>query len=835
MILPLTPTETLALAQAAQRNRTLYDRLRKGRVAGPPDYLVLTAANGRQAAAYRAELAARARRGFFPKGLRMLVVPDPKGQRMGTGGATLSALRAVARDCWRAMGARRGLFSNAAELLGDRRILVIHAGGKEPRVTGEAAPGKLFLKLPVPAVDGGGTTLFDELFATLAGAMQRLGPGLLVASGDVLLLCDAGAMRRAGGAVNGFAAPAPAEQAAQHGVYVCDDNGVVRRFLHKMGEDALRASGAVDALERAWVDTGLVGFCGTGLAALAALAGVSVGPRGLALRPALFPPGLSGRFDLYRDLLPALAAGNGASAAVRELSRWFTGVDFHTQRLSPAWFIHLQTPQEYAEAVAENGPVRAVFQREKRARRGLGEFGLDHLLAAEMPVAGLLERTADLSGAAAMCDALDRLAATGTPLERARVEYAHARLLGTLAERAGTVDAALQLRRRADAREEAAFAAISEAIGAAEPARRQARLAAPMGETITVELPVRIDFGGGWSDTPPHGLERGGTVLNAAVLLDGDRPVRASVRALAVPEVRLRARDLGCEAVLTDKDAVLNYRDPADPFALHKAALALAGVVTAGSASLEQCLRRFGGGVEVVTESRVPKGSGLGTSSILGACLVAALSRLCGQDARPATLFERVLHLEQMLTTGGGWQDQVGGLVPGVKLISSRPGVPQRLKVEPVALPAALVKELQRRLVLVYVGHRRLAKNILRSVMGGWLAREPEVVWILGRIQEIAGEMRAALLAGDLDWFGALMREHWELNKRLDPNSTNRHVEAVLSAAAPLASGFKMVGAGGGGFAEIVARGPGEAGRIERAVVAAGGRIYRWAMATQTL
>jgi fucokinase len=95
--------------------------------------------------------------------------------------------------------------------------------------------------------------------------------------------------------------------------------------------------------------------------------------------------------------------------------------------------------------------------------------------------------------------------------------------------------------------------------------------------------------------------------------------------------------------------------------------------------------------------------------------------------------------------------------------------------------------------------------------------------------------MRRSLLGGDLDGFGKLMLEHWKLNKRLDPNSTNHHVEAVLAAAAPWASGYKMVGAGGGGFAEIMARGPREARRIERDVVAAGGRAYRWALATQTL
>ena len=287
-------------------------------------------------------------------------------------------------------------------------------------------------------------------------------------------------------------------------MYVCDAGGSVQRFFHKAGEGALRAGGAVDALERAWVDTGLVGFRGAGLAALAALAGVSVGRRGLSVRPALFPAGFKCRFDLYRDLLPALAADNVERDAARGLATWFTGMDFHAQRLSPAWFIHLQTPQEYTEAVAEGGPVREVLQRKKSAGGSLGEFDLDHLLAAEVPLAGLLARTADLSAAASVCNALERLAAGSAPLKRARVEYAHARLLGALAERTGTVDVALEFRRSADMREEEAFAAICEAMGAAEPTQKQARLATALGETVTVDLPVRIDFGGGWSDTPPH-------------------------------------------------------------------------------------------------------------------------------------------------------------------------------------------------------------------------------------------------------------------------------------------------------------------------------------------
>lgn len=40
-------------------------------------------------------------------------------------------------------------------------------------------------------------------------------------------------------------------------------------------------------------------------------------------------------------------------------------------------------------------------------------------------------------------------------------------------------------------------------------------------EKHTVKLPLRVNWGGGWSDTPPYCNENGGTVLNVAILLMG--------------------------------------------------------------------------------------------------------------------------------------------------------------------------------------------------------------------------------------------------------------------------------------------------------------------------
>ena len=45
----------------------------------------------------------------------------------------------------------------------------------------------------------------------------------------------------------------------------------------------------------------------------------------------------------------------------------------------------------------------------------------------------------------------------------------------------------------------------------------------------TVNLPLRVNWGGGWSDTPPYCNENGGTVLNVAILLNGKKPVEVTL------------------------------------------------------------------------------------------------------------------------------------------------------------------------------------------------------------------------------------------------------------------------------------------------------------------
>ncbi len=67
-------------------------------------------------------------------------------------------------------------------------------------------------------------------------------------------------------------------------------------------------------------------------------------------------------------------------------------------------------------------------------------------------------------------------------------------------------------------------------------------------------------------------------------------------------------------------------------------------------------------GLEIELWSDLPQGSGLGTSSILAGCLISTFWVVLGRNFSKKSLLHAVLYLEQLLTTGGGWQDQVSNL-----------------------------------------------------------------------------------------------------------------------------------------------------------------------------
>ena len=316
-------------------------------------------------------------------------------------------------------------------------------------------------------------------------------------------------------------------------------------------------------------------------------------------------------------------------------------------------------------------------------------------------------------------------------------------------------------------------------------------------DCITVELPLRIDFAGGWSDTPPICYKMGGAVFNAAVTLNGVKPVKVRVQRLAEKEVHVESVDLGKSGVLKSLAEIRAPKDPHDWCALVKSAL----TVTKFDFSR--------GGLDIRISADVPKGSGMGTSSILGAALVTALERVAGRKAEWKRVASLTLALEKEMATGGGWQDQIGGLVPGAHLISTTPGKGQNPRMSCVSpkSEAAFAKFLKERALLYFTGRKRMARNILRGVIGFFEENPDDIARsIVRRLKSDAERAFRAVESCDWDSFCSAVNDYWLSKKALDPGSTNPLVELIIARMAPWISAVSLCGAGGGGFMFVIAR-----------------------------
>lgn len=210
------------------------------------DYVILTSSNEEQARSFRSQIADRLEQGVLPGWTKYFVLPDPEGKRVGSGGATLNVLRFLSEE-----EGLHGDFHN-------KRILVIHSGGDSKRVPQYSVCGKLFSPVPRELPDGRGSTLFDEFLISMAGVPARFKEGMLVLSGDVLLLFNPlqiDAQFRGAAAIS---MKSPIEVGVDHGVFLNDGNDHVKMFLHKQPEETLRKLGAVNGQDCVDLDTGAV-------------------------------------------------------------------------------------------------------------------------------------------------------------------------------------------------------------------------------------------------------------------------------------------------------------------------------------------------------------------------------------------------------------------------------------------------------------------------------------------------------------------------------------------------------------------------------------------------
>lgn len=907
------------------------------------DYIILTASDRRQAEGYARQLAQRT----LPARTHAAVVPDPEGKRVGSGGATLSVIRYI----------REREASLGHDGFDKLRILVIHSGGDSKRIPQYSALGKLFSPVPRELPDGRSSTLFDELLIAMSGVPSRIGEGMLLLSGDVLLLFDPMQIDYSGNGAAAISFKENVETGKNHGVYLRREDGNVARCLQKKSVEMLRTAGAVDAQNCVDIDTGAVIFSPDMLDSLQKMmAGreeeyINEHVRLSLYADFLYPLGSEATLEQFYLEKPEGEFSPELKTCREQVWHALRPYRMKLLQLTPARFIHFGTTREIMRLISQEigqyaslgwSPVvnssvtegaagyNSVLSPDAHVGEGLylessyvhsgaaiGNHVLlshveikDEIIPDDVVLHGLRQRDGrfvvriygvndnpkedrlfgeplktlgidgDLWNAALypVCDTMTEgvkaalnlydivvngadcaqwrcaekksLCGSFSDADQEAIIAWNGRMceLVTMARLAEKVRARTPVSRvkqrfvlnglteiqrewlnewltRADFSDamrmhyclgrlmtgEEGEARIAEAFGMIRRAvvsqicleeRRDCRI---VRDRHTVKLPLRVNWGGGWSDTPPYCLENGGTVLNAAILINGRMPVEVTLERLPEKKIVFDSRDMELHSEFTDIKSLQAAGDPYDPFVVQKAALLVTGILPEQGGNLQQVLERLGGGIRMQSEvNGVPKGSGLGTSSILAGACVKALFEFMGIDYSEDDLFSHVSAMEQIMTTGGGWQDQVGGLSEGVKFISTRPGMHQKIGVTHIRMPETAWDELKERFCLIYSGQRRLARNLLRDVVGRYIGNESESVYALKEIQRIAARMRSELERGSIDAFAKLLDEHWKLSQMVDGGSTNGLIDRIFESVEEFIDGRMVCGAGGGGFLQVV-------------------------------
>lgn len=331
--------------------------------------------------------------------------------------------------------------------------------------------------------------------------------------------------------------------------------------------------------------------------------------------------------------------------------------------------------------------------------------------------------------------------------------------------------------------------------------------------------PVRIDIAGGWTDTPPFCLMEGGSVVNLAIELNGQQPIQTYVKPCREHHVVLKSIDLGASEIVETYEQLADFKRVGCPFSIPKAALALAGFLPQYSQEkypdLKSQLMAFGCGIEITLLSAIPAGSGLGTSSVLAATVLGTINDFLSLGWDKNEICHKTLVLEQLLTTGGGWQDQFGGVLQGVKLLQTCKGFEQQPIVHWLPTDLYTQPEYQACHLLYYTGITRTAKTILAEIVQKMFLNDHDQVALLREMKAHSLQMYEAIQRNDFKEMGKLVGKTWLQNQAIDAGTNPMEVKKLTDLIDDLCLGYKLPGAGGGGYLYMVAKDPEAAARIK--------------------
>jgi len=288
---------------------------------------------------------------------------------------------------------------------------------------------------------------------------------------------------------------------------------------------------------------------------------------------------------------------------------------------------------------------------------------------------------------------------------------------------------------------------------------------------IITRSPLRITLGGGGTDLPSYYREHTGFLISAAI----DKYVYVTVMRPFTPGIYLKY------SKLEHVDAVNDVQHP-----IIREAIRLLDFKTPQ--------------LEITTLADIPAGTGLGSSGSFTTALLRALYAHRKRLLHPSELAELACTIEMdILKEPIGKQDQYIAAYGGITCFSFYPD--ERVDARPLQISMNRLHDLEDNLLLFFTGFTRNAGAILADQKSRTSSKDGDMLANLHYVKEMGLRSKAALEAGDVEGYAALMHEHWEHKKQRSRGMSNPQIDAWYELARQNgAIGGKLVGAGGGGF-----------------------------------
>jgi len=304
---------------------------------------------------------------------------------------------------------------------------------------------------------------------------------------------------------------------------------------------------------------------------------------------------------------------------------------------------------------------------------------------------------------------------------------------------------------------------------------------------ILTKTPFRVSFAGGGSDLPDFYRRSAGAVLSSTI----DKAMYIALHPYFHDKIRIKYSRTEDVATVSEIEHPL----------------------------VRECLQLVGieRGMEIASFADVPAGTGMGSSSAFTVGLLHALYARSGAHLTAHQLATAACEIElERVAAPIGKQDQFAAAYGGLNFIQFHSD--GSVEVHPVRCSAETRADLSSRLMLFYIGQERPAASILTEQARNMADKEK-----FRRVQEmveLASALRAALEKNNLDSFGDMLDQGWQLKRGLASGITNDVVESNYRLAREAgAAGGKLLGAGAGGFLLLTCR-PEKQNKVREALAA---------------